>query len=1413
MMSITTLLELLQQHQVELWVEDDRLRYRAPKGSLTPQLRQALSDHKAELLATLKGTAERGNQTTPATSAPALHPLPRTAPLPLSFTQQRLWFIEQLQPGSPAYNILQALLLDGTLNIAALEQSINAIIQRHEILRTAIRPPPEHGDDAQPTQEVVPALRIHLTVRDLAHLPAGQREEATHQALNTEALRPFDLACPPLLRAVLLRHSKEQHVLLFATHHIAADGWSMQVLLRDLLASYAAFAATPQQSADLPPLPIQFADYAAWQHGQVAAHQFDSQLDYWRIQLAGCPALLALPTDYPRPALLSFRGGSVPVRLGQPLSAALTALSRSARVTLFMTLLAAFQVLLSRYTHQRDIVVATAVSHRPHHTLENLVGPCSNNVLLRSDLADNPDFQTLLQRVSGTVTEAFAHQDVPFEQLVEALQPQRSLSYNPLFQVLFLLQHTPSETQHTHGLTVAPYPLPPAGVSRFDLTLFLSETPQGLEGFIEYSSDLFAEATIARMASHLVVLLEAIIANPRQPVAALPLLTPAEQQRMLVEWNATHTHVPPACLHHLFEAQAARTPHAPALRSAGQHLSYAHLNTRANVVAHHLQAQGVQPGVLVGICIERSPALIIAILGVLKAGAAYLPLDPAYPPQRLAFLLADAQAALLLTREHLAARLPHEGASTPRMLDIARLLAVSETACASPSTANPISSATTDDLAYVIYTSGSTGTPKGVMVQHRSVCNLALAQIRAFQLHRESRVLSYAALSFDASVSEIFTTLLCGALLDLGEPGTSTVGRGLLHILHERAITTITLPPPVLATLPSAPLPHLETLVVAGEPCSAELVQRWAAGRHFINAYGPTETTVCATLALCDAHCCDDGTAPPIGRPIENTHIYLLDEHQQPVPIGVPGEISIGGVGVAAGYLHRPALTAERFIPYPASIAAVCNPAPGARLYRSGDLARYRADGAIEFLGRTDTQVKLRGFRVEPGEVEAALLQQPGVRAAVVVRREDTPGDARLVAYIVPAAGQAALPAHLRDALAQRLPAYMLPSAFVSLPALPLTAHGKVDRQALPPPAAPPPPPPAPPPPPPPPRDRLEQELLHIWEEVLGMRPLTTSDDFFRLGGHSLLAVRLLEAVRRRTGHDIPLTTLFLGGTVQAMARVIRGGSDALTWSPLVAMQPHGSRPPLFCVHPLLGVVFPYYPLAHHLGAAQPCYGLQAAGLHPGQQPHISIAEMAAHYLRAIRQVQPHGPYHLAGWSFGSLVAFEMAQQLHQQHEPVALLALLDTPAPGTQPSPGGLLLFLLTSLRFIWPYVYDYLALRSAAQRNRLPALVRGMLQRMPGARLLQQDEHAPLPARQHATVRRMVRLLALHVQVAAAYTPRVYPGRVVLLQTAATDAAAGWQRLAAGGVHVEVVPGNHYTMLRPPHVAVLAERLRGWL
>ena len=1061
---------------------------------------------------------------------PAIEPVDTPSPAPLSFVQERMWFFTQLDPNSYLYNLSFAIRLTGHLREDLLEQSFIEVISRHAALRTRFP-----AADGKAVQTVLDVVEFRLPVTDLTSEPAPQREPLAQKLAEAEATHCFDLSSEQLIRARLVRLTATEHILVGTLHHIVADGWSIGVLVREIAALYDALVTSKPHT--LAPLAIQYTDYAHWQRTYVQGDVLEQQLTYWEQQLGDDLAVLELPTDRPRPAVQSFHGATIRSVLPKALNDDLNRLSRGAGATLFMTLLAGFQTLLYRYTGQTDIAVGTPIANRNQGETEDLIGCFVNTLVLRTRLSSQWKVSDLLGSVRETALGAYAHQDAPFEMVVERLSPQRDLGHTPLFQVMFTLENAPMPPLQLTGLTLEPLEAP-STKAMFDLTLSMAELPEGLAAAVEYNTDLFDASTIDQMLVHFETLLTAMVQNPDQFLSELPLMTQSERHQVLVEWNETTTHFETAAgLHSLFEAQVERTPHRIAVDFEGTQVTYAELNQRANQLAHFLLGSGVGPEKIVGICVERSVEMLVGLLGILKAGAAYLPLDPEYPTDRLAFLISDARPTAILTQAHIAKNLPVNKAEliyldTDRN-EIQRSLIT-----------NPVSGVTSENPAYVIYTSGSTGQPKGVVCLHGSVCNHMLWLQKDLPFTESDRVVQKYSFSFDASLCELFAPLIVGARLVIARPGGQLDGDYLASLLVDQKITVIDLVPSLLEALLDDPKVvagnTLRRVQCGGEALPATVLERvfGTTRAEVFNLYGPTEATIGATFHRCEP--AQPTGVIPIGRPIANTQAYVLDRSWEPVPAGVPGELFLGGAGIARGYLNHPGRTAENFIPD--SLSGV----PGARLYATGDRVRRRTDGTLEFLGRMDEQVKIRGFRIEPGEVEAVLKRHPDVREAVVLARplnEASPAAnaRRLVAYVTRKADVSGFQPPLVEFLKAQLPDYMVPSVFVELDAFPLTRSGKIDRRALPipertatsskSPEL--------------PQTEVEHILSQIWSEVLGIKTIGVNDNFFDLGGDSILSIQIV-ARANRAGVRMTPKQLFQHPTIAGLAAVA-GSTQVLT--------------------------------------------------------------------------------------------------------------------------------------------------------------------------------------------------------------------------------------------------------------------------
>lgn len=1333
----------------------------------------------------------RGERTQPAGERP-IGRRPAEGPAPLSSGQERLWFLDQLGQGGAAYNLPGAWRLRGPLDAAVLERSLGQVVDRHEALRTSIA-----TEDGRPFQLIDPQGSAVLSLVDLRELPESDRQARVLELAAEEARRPFDLARGPLLRASLYRLGELEHVFLAVVHHIVFDGWSWGLFLRELSLSYEAFVQG--RTPSLPPLAVQYADFAHWQRQRFQDPAMQAQLEYWKRQLAGSPPLVQLPLDRPRPPVQTFRGSNHCVALPRSLSESLAALSRREGCSLFMTMLAAFDVFVHRHAAVDDVVVGVPIANRTRLEIESLIGLFINTLVMRTDLSGNPSFRQLLGRAREVALEAYAHQDLPFERLVEELHPERDLSFNPLFQVMFDFQNAPRQPLAFEGIEAVPLGIE-TDSSMFDLTLYLEEDAQGISARFEYNTDLFTAATIERMAARFLTLLEGIAADPESRIADLPMLPQAERQRIVVEWNRTQAEYPrQACLHELVEAQAERTPEATAVVHGSGRLTYRELNGRANQLAHRLRGHRVGPEFLVGVCVERSLEMLVAVLAVLKAGGAYVPLDPSFPAARLSMILEDAGLKVLVTQPEVQGRLPSGSA---------RVLYVEDPETARESRENPASAVRSDNLAYVMFTSGSTGRPKGVQVPHRAVVNLLESMGRAPGLAAEDVLVAVTTLSFDIAGLELFLPLARGARVVVAGRDDVVDGRRLAELLEASGATVMQATPATWRMLLDSGWEGRKGMKIlcGGEALptelAAELLPRCSS---LWNMYGPTETTIWSTTARVLSA---EGPVS-IGAPIANTQVYVLDATMQPVPIGVAGELYIGGDGLARGYLNRPDLTAERFVENPFGSG------DGSRLYRTGDQCRWREDGTLEHLGRLDTQVKVRGYRIELGDIEATLGSHPAVKECAAVVKDGSAGGGRLVAYAVGRPGESPQPAELRQYLQERLPEYMVPSTVVVLERMPLTPNGKVDRRALPEPSytgtqsdttylA--------------PRDQLEMQMTSVWQKVLKISPIGVRDNFFDLGGHSLLAAILFARLEKHLGRKIPLATIFQAPTIEQLAAIVRKKDWQPDWSSLVAIQPGGSRPPLFLVHGAEGNVLLYRELAHYLGPDQPVYGLQSRGLDGSMELSSSIEDMAAQYVKEIRELQPEGPYYLGGYCMGGGVALEMAQQLQAQGQEVALLAMLETNNLTANPGAISFPHRLYWRVQNVWFHFQNLLLAKSRegsrffmhklqVEKTRFMTATRVMLSKL--LRTISSKTALPYP---HVFVSRVNDRTYLH------YIPRPYKGRIVLFRplkgfAGLDDAEFGWKEMASEGVDVQVLPVYPRGMLVEPFVRRLAMELKAVL
>jgi amino acid adenylation domain-containing protein len=1324
-------------------------------------------------------SAQRGSTAPPITRRP-----PGTR-APLSFAQQDVWSRAQLATGAPISNQVLILNRKGPLNRDALEQAISEISRRHAALRTNF----ETGDGG-PVQVSDKHKSVELAVSDLRG-PLGQSSKLDVLRIAADqAAQEFDLANGPLVRARLLELADQDHVLIVTLHGIVADQWSLNVFAYELDALYQSYSAGGGSSVC--DLAIEYADYAYWENRRLQDNSIAREIAYWRKRLAGVPPVVELPTDRPRPLQQRFRGDCQCVLFSRELTELLRALSEQEGVELSTILLAAFLVLLFRYSGQDDIVLGSIVHGRNRAETRPLIGLFAHATVVRVGLGGDPSFRELLRRTERSLGNDCQHENVPFDCLLRELRPSRDQSRDPLYRVLFCMAPTVTARQTAWELAELEVD---NGTTTVDLQLQLQDKSQGLAARFIYDTDLFDPATIARFAQHFHTLLHSIAANPDGPVSRLRIMSDAERRQLSAQWNGPCAKYPKErCVHQLFEEQVDRVPSATAVVFENQQLTYRELNTRANQLAHYLLKCGIGPDVLVGLCVERSLDMVVGLLGILKAGGAYVPLDPAFPPERIFFMLQDANVSVLLTQGKLAHNLPVSGARVV-------CLDTGWQEIAKESPANPLKQANSENLAYVMYTSGSTGKPKGVQIPHRAVVNFLTSMSREPGMEATDRMLAVTTVSFDIAGLEIYLPLSVGACVEIASRTVCRDGNELLSKVSASGTTMMQATPATWRMLLEAGWPRGTTLKIlcGGEALPRDLASQLLERASSVwNMYGPTETTIWSAISRITSH---NGPIT-IGRPIANTEVYILDSYLEPVPVGVLGELFIGGEGVARGYLHRPELTAEKFIPNPFRKGD-----SEARLYRTGDLARYLPNGEIECLGRIDHQVKLRGFRIELGEIESSLREHPGVSQNVVVAWEHSPGDKWLVAYVVVRQGDRVTAEDLRGFLRQKLPEYMLPSWFVFLASLPLTPNGKVDRRALPIPkrlettgetehAA--------------PGNSIESRLAKIWESVFSMPAVSIHENFFDLGGHSLLAAKLLRRIEHTFHKKLSMAALFEAPTIKQQALILQESSAAHWPSAVVPVQPIGSRPPFFCFGLGAGPVF--LPLARQLGYDQPVFGVDPTLLETSQlSAHANMEDIAACLAGLIRGLQPNGPYYLGGLCGGGLVAYETARQLIAQGKEIGLLALFE-PHTGHYDyrahSTGFRIARLSRRLKFhlanlhqlefkeAETYIRDHVRERSRVLLGSLKSLFWKTL------------EHLRLRNGQLTGIRNILGR-AYH-----AYRPLPLMGPVLLVQATRREPGGEWEReywaALADQLEVREIPGHSNWLVRffmEPNVELLAK------
>ncbi|MBD2435678.1 non-ribosomal peptide synthetase [Nostoc sp. FACHB-110] len=1406
-MNLAEFLQNLSQQNVELFIEAERLRYRGPKEILTPTLLNQIKQHKQEILQLLQEKSHTAKS------------------YPLTYGQQGLWFMYQFAPESGAYNIAFTVRICSSLNILALERACQKLILRHPTLRTTFG-----QNNAEPFQTIHAEQKVCLTEIDAT---TWNWEELTEQVIEAYQ-RPFDLERGPILRLCLFTRSAQEYIFLLAIHHIAVDGFSFGILLDELRLLY--HSENTGQKVYLSTSQYQYPDFVQWQRQMLQSPKGEHLWSYWSQQLAGELSVLKLPTDRPRGQFQKHQGASYTFELPKALTAQLKQQAKALGVTLYMTLLTVFAILLHRYTAQEDIIISSPTEGRSQPEFAGIVGFFVNILAIRVNLANNPTISELLTQVRQTVLQAIAHQDYPSPLLVEQFQQKSNLSLTKILRVSFNLMKLQELGQDIElsvakqakartdwgGLHLEPFVIPQQE-GQNDLVFDMMETSESLLGLLRYNSDLFEATTIRRMAGHFQNLLAAIVTNCEQQIGSLPLLTTTEQQQLLL-WQHTQANYPQnQCIHQLFEDQVALTPDAIAVKYQHQQITYQELNARANQLAHHLQSLGVKQEVLVGICVERSLEMVVGLLGILKAGAAYLPLDPSYPPERLQFMLSDAQISVLLTQQKLITQLPAQSAQVVYLdTDWGESLEPE----------NLVTTVQPKNLAYVIYTSGSTGKPKGVMIEHQSLVNFTHTAKLAYELRPSDYVLQFASISFDTAAEEIYPCLSSGGTLVLRTEEMLSSGRDFVQACQDWQITVLDLPTAYWHQLTSElaianlTLPKsLRLVIIGGEPVLPQQVAIWqqhvGSQPKLVNTYGPTEATVVTTLCeLSDlASSKLQGNNIPIGKPIFNTQVYILDRYLQPTPIGVVGELYIGGAGLARGYLNHPDLTKQQFIPHPfdmnqgTDVTELSSQEKSKLLYKTGDLARYLADGNIEFLGRIDHQVKIRGFRIELTEIETVLHQHPSVRTAVVTVREDIPGEKTLVAYVVHQLPTAVN--ELRGFLIQKLPGYMIPSFFVVLESLPLTPNGKVDFAALPAPC----------------RTQLnlettfelphhpvEEILVTIWAKVLKIEQISIQDNFFELGGHSLLAAQLISKINQKFSRSIPLSILFQHPTIAGLANfLIQNPATVVQPTCLVPIQPQGNLPPLFCLHSAGGQVMAYQDLAVCLRPNQPVYGLQSRALNDPALEHQSIDCMSWEYAHAIRQHQPHGPYFLLGWSMGGALAVSVAQKLEQLGESVSFIGLVDAfLVPDDSLTYENLLVEL--ALRFSQSFAEAVMAIHPSEKQA-----LQEKLTNLPYFESLRQmlvwgqQQNLLSTEISYDILETQVALNKIHEQLFRGYCPPQVQANLYIwwaankLETRLSQ--TNWSQYTTGKTYTEIVDGNHFNIIYPPQVNLLSQQLQKYL
>lgn len=1394
--------EQLERLGVRLVSHGDRLKIDAPKGRISEAMRAHIVEFKAELLTLCAAPEYR--------SIPVV---PRTEKLVASFAQQRMWFLDKLDDAVSAYNIPILLRAEGELRRDCFLDALKEIVRRHEALRTVFHEP--EGDDDAPRQVILPPESFTMDWFDLTNLSEAERSRVVEMMARASASQRFDLATGPLTQIQIIRTAPREHHIILTVHHIVFDGLSLAIFLHELQVLYTAFL--DGKPSPLKELEIQYADFSAWQRTSTATNALANSIAFWKNHLAGAPTLIELPTDHPRPTIQTFRGAREKLIIDASLTNRLRTLCKSRGVTLFMALYAAFAILLSRHANQRDVVIGVPASGRNHRQIEPLLGLFVNTLALRAEVDGQVSFAEFLQQVKTTAQKAYRHQELPFERLIGELEVTRNLAYNPVFQVMIAVQNDHAEEVLLPDLTLSAVEIDHA-MTKFDLTLIVHERRDELSGCLEYSTDLFDSATIRRMVGHFRTLLEGLVEAPSTPMARLPMLTAQEKHQLLYEFNRQEdTDGLTQCFPRYFEEQASSTPDAIAVVCREKSMTYDELNRRSNRWAWQLVERGVRPGAIVVLAADRSTDYLVAFLAILKAGAVYLPCDPTHPPERLVRIFDQGQPAMMLTRRIWMPVL--RGLPKTSLPSDDHWICFEDLEEGHFRDDNLPIRYGLEDPAYVIFTSGSTGTPKGAVVHHQGMLNHLIAMIRELKLQSTDRIAQNAPQMFDISIWQFLVAGMVGAAVCILDRETASDPHQLTAAVDARGITILEIVPSLLRvmlemieqkSIPTARLERLRWLIPTGEALPPSLAGQWLKrypSIPLLNAYGPAE---CSD----DVTCYPVFTPPdsstsnmPIGRPVANMRVYLLDTYRELVPVGIPGEIYIGGVGVGLGYLNDDTRTREAFSADPFSTSSK------GRLYKTGDLGRFLPDGNIEYLGRVDDQVKIRGFRVELGEIEETLAQHPAVNEAVIIARntasDSVAAEKQVIAYVSLSTPLQSANVELRSWLAAKLPEYMIPTAIVVLDQLPLSPNGKINRKALrerpletnepgrtagyt------------------PPRDSLELRLVRCWSRLLDVSPIGVLDDFFELGGDSLLAIRLVNIIQQDFGVKLPLQSLFQHGTVEQLASLLRKNAPPAPWSPVVCLQPKGDRTPLFFVHAAGGIVFRYLQVAALLGTERPFYGLQARGIEPGDPFYSSIEEMAADYVAAIRSVQPTGPYLIGGWSFGGSVAFEMARVLEQAGETIPVVIMVDAPSPFIDSFAEDDVEFLLERLR-----PAAGLTLEAIDQHTSKDAKL---------AYLINEQRLAGLfaPDIDDAYARHRLALHKHHNEISCRYRPAnpiagkisfYKPTETIAFDVRMKEPTVEWIPFARGGIDVDEAPGNHFNMFSQENGPVLADKLKTYI